>query len=142
MAELIIINPEHPFSDRELFFFALGLGAAAWAAPFVVDLSLGYLPGLQYPGSGFERAVNDLGRPALMGLGAAVLGFCSPRRGWFFAPALALADVVLWIVRAGLAAGQSDVDRLPVLVPALLRILALTVLPAAVTGAIMYLVRD
>ena len=142
MAELIIIKPEHPFSGRELFFFALCLGALAWAAPFVVDLSLAYVPGLQYPGSGFERAVNNLGRPVLMGLGAAVLGFCAPRRGWFFAPALALADVFLWIVRAGLAAGQSDVDRLQELVPALLRILALTVLPAAVTGAIMHVVRD
>jgi len=142
LAELIVIKPEHPFSGRELFFFALCLGALAWAVPFAVDLSLAYVPGLQYPGSGFERAVNNLGRPVLMGLGAAVLGFCAPRRGWFFAPALALVDVFLWIVRAGLAAGQSDVDRLQVLVPSLLRILALTVLPAAVTGAIMYVVRD
>jgi hypothetical protein len=139
---LIVIKPEHPFSGRELFFFALCLGALAWAAPFVVDLSLAYVPGLQYPGSGFERAVNNLGRPVLMGLGAAVLGFCAPRRGWFFAPALALVDVFLWIVRAGLAAGHSDLDRLQVLGPSLLRILALTVLPAAVTGAIMYIVRD
>jgi len=142
LAELIIIKPDHPFSGRELFFFAVCLGALAWVAPFVVDLSLTYVPGLQYPGSGVERAVNNLGRPVLIGLGAAVLGFCAPRRGWFFAPALALVDVFLWIVRAGLAAGQSDVDRLQVLVPSLLRILALTVLPAAVTGAIMYVVRD
>jgi hypothetical protein len=142
LAELIVIKPEHPFSGPELFFFALCLGAVAWAAPFAVDVSLTHVPGLQYPGSGFERAVNTLGRPVLMGLGAAVLGFCAPRRGWFFAPALALVDVFLWIVRAGLAAGQSDVERVQVLVPALLRILALTVLPAAVTGAVMYLVRD
>jgi hypothetical protein len=142
LAELIIIKPEHPFSSRELFFFALCLGALAWVAPFVVDLSLAYVPGLQYPGSGLEGAVKNLGRPVLMGLGAAVLGFCSPRRGWFFALTLALADVFLWIVRAGLAAGQADVDRLQVLVPSLLRILALTVLPAAVTGSIMYIVRD
>jgi hypothetical protein len=142
LAELIIIKPEHPFSGRELISFAVGLGALAWAAPFVVDLSLAYVPGLHYPGSSFERAVNNLGRPVLMGLGAAVLGFCAPRRGWFFAPALALVDIFLWIVRAGLAAGQSDVDRLQVLVPSLLPILALTVLPAAVTGAIMYIVRD
>lgn len=142
MAELIIIKPEHPFSGRELFFFALCLGALAWAAPFAVDVALAYLPGLQYPGSGFERAVNNLGRPVLMGLGAAVLGFCSPRRGWIFAPVLALADVFLWIVRAGLAAGESDVDRLQALAPALLRILALTVLPAAATGVIVHIVRD
>jgi hypothetical protein len=139
---LIVIKPEHPFSHRELFFFAVCLGVLAWVAPFAVDFSLAYVPGLHYPGSGFERAVNNLGRPVLMGLGAAVLGFCAPLRGWCFAPALALVDVFLWIVRAGLAAGQSDVARIEVLGPSLLRILALTVLPAAVTGAIMYIVRD
>jgi hypothetical protein len=142
LAELIIIKPEHPFSGRELISFALCLGALAWAAPFVVDLSLAHVPGLHYPGSGFERGVNNMGRPVLMGLGAAALGFCAPRRGWFFAPALGLVDVALWIVRAGLAAGQSDLDRLQMLLPTLLRILALTVLPAAVTGAIMYVVRE
>jgi hypothetical protein len=41
-----------------------------------------------------------------------------------------------------LAAGQSDLGRIDALGPALLRILALTVLPAAVTGAIIYIVRD
>ena len=142
MAELIVIKPEHPFSGKELFFFAVCLGALAWVAPFAVDFALAHVPGLLYQGSGVERAVNNLGRPVLMGLGAAVLGFCAPRRGWFMAPAVALVDVFLWIVRAGLAAGHSDVDRLQVLVPSLLRILALTVLPAAVTGAIMYIVRD
>jgi hypothetical protein len=142
LAELIIIKPDHPFSGRELFSFAVCLGALAWAAPYVADLSLAYVPGLQYAGSGFERAVNNLGRPVLMGLGGAVLGFCAPRRGWLFAPVLAFVDVFLWIARAGLAAGQSDVDRLQVLAPDLLRILALTVLPAALTGAIVYSVRD
>jgi hypothetical protein len=142
LAELIVIKPDHPFSGKELFLFAVSLGALAWVAPFAVDFTLAHVPGLQYQGSGVERAVNNLGRPVLIGLGAAVLGFCAPRRGWFFAPAVALVDVFLWIVRAGLAAGQSDVARVEVLAPALLRILALTVLPAAVTGAIMYIVRD
>jgi hypothetical protein len=139
---LIVIKPDHPFSGKELFLFAVSLGALAWVAPFAADFTLAHVPGLQYQGSGVERAVNNLGRPVLIGLGAAVLGFCAPRRGWFFAPAVALVDVFLWIVRAGLAAGQSDVARVEVLAPALLRILALTVLPAAVTGAIMYIVRD
>jgi hypothetical protein len=142
LAELIVIKPEHPFSRRELFFFAVCLGALAWVAPFAVDLALAHVPSLQYQGSGVERAVKDLGRPVLVGLGAAVLGFCAPLRGWCFAPALALVDVFLWIVRGGLAAGQSDLDRIEALGPSLVRILALTVLPAAVTGAITYIVRD
>ena len=142
MAELIVIKPEHPFSGRELFFLAVFLGALAWVAPFALDFALARAPGLSYQGSGAERAVKDLGRPVLMGLGAAVLGFCAPSRGWFMAPIIALADVFLWIVRAGLAAGQSDLVRIEALGPSLLRILALTVLPAAVTGAIMYIVRD
>jgi hypothetical protein len=139
---LIVIKPEHPFSRRELFLFAVCLGALAWVAPFAVDFALAHVPGLQYQGSGVERAVNDLGRPVLMGLGAAVLGFCVPSRGWFMAPAVAFVDVFLWIVRAGLAAGQLDVARIVALGPFLLRILALTVLPAAVAGAVMYIVRD
>jgi hypothetical protein len=142
LAELIVIKPEHPFSGRELFFFAVCLGALGWVAPFAVDFTLAHVPGLQYQGSGVERAVNNLGHPVLIGLGAAVLGFCAPRRGWFMAPAVALVDVFLWIVRAGLAAGHADLDRIVALGPSLLRILALTVLPAAVTGAIMYIVRD
>ena len=142
MDELIVIRPEHPFSNRELLGLTLCLGALAWGAPYVVNLSLAYVPGLHYSGSSFAGAVSDLGRPVLMGLGAAVLGVCAPRRGWCFAPALAVVDIFLWIVRAGLAAGQSDVDRLQVLGPVLLRILALTVLPAAVTGAITYIVKD
>jgi len=107
-----------------------------------VDFALAHAPGVPYRSSGFETAVNNLGQPVLIGLGAAVVGFCAPTRGWFMAPAVALVDIFLWIVRAGLAAGQSDVDRLQVLGPSLLRILALTVLPAAVTGGIMYIVRD
>lgn len=142
MAELIVIRPEHPFSGKELFFFAVCLGALAWVAPFAVDFTLAHVPGLQYQGSGVERAVNNLGRPVLMGLAAAVLGFCAPRRGWFMAPAVALVDVFLWIVRAGLATGQPDLARIEALGPAILRILALTVLPAAVAGAVMYIVRD
>lgn len=142
MAELIVIKPDHPFSGRELFYFAVCLGALAWVASFAVDFTLVHVPGLAYHGSGFERAVNDLGRPVLIGLGAAVLGFCAPRRGWFMAPAVGLVDVFLWIVRAGLSARHSDLDRIEALGPSLLRILALTVLPAAVTGAIMYIVRD
>jgi hypothetical protein len=139
---LIVIKPDHPFSGRELFFFAVCLGALAWVAPFAVDFTLARAPGLPYHGSGFEAAVNNLGHPVLIGLGAAVVGFCVPRRGWFMAPAVALVDVFLWIVRAGLAAGHSDLDRIVALGPSLLRILALTVLPAAVAGAIMYIVRD
>lgn len=142
MEQLIVIKPEHPFSGRELFFFAVCLGALAWVAPFAVDFALVHVPGLPYQGSGVERAVNNLGRPVLIGLGAAVVGFCAPRRCWFLAPVVALVDVFLWIVRAGLAAGQSDLDRIETLRPSLLRILALTVLPASVTGAIMYIVRD
>lgn len=142
MAELIVIKPEHPFSGRELFFFAVCLGALAWVAPFAVDFTLAHVPGLQYQGSDVERSVNSLGRPVLIGLGAAVLGFCAPSRGWFMAPAVALVDVFLWIVRAGLAAEHSDLGRIEALGPPLLRILALTVLPAAVTGAIMHIVRD
>ena len=142
MAELIVIKPEHPFSGKELFFFAVSLGVLAWIAPFAVDFALARAPILSYQGSGVERAVKDLGRPVLTGLGAAVLGFCAPTRGWFMAPIVALADVFLWIVRAWLAAGQSDLGRVETLGPALLRILALTVLPAAVAGAIMYIVRD
>jgi uncharacterized membrane protein len=142
LAELIVIKPEHPFSGKELFFLAVCLGVLAWVGPFVVDFALARVPGLSYQGSGVERAVKDLGRPVLMGLGAAVLGFCAPTRGWFMAPVVALADVFLWIVRAYLASGQSDLGRIEALGPALLRILALTVLPAAVTGAIVYVVRD
>jgi len=143
LAELVVIKPEHPFSSRELLSFALCLGVAAWAVPFIADVSLAYVPGLSYRDSGFARGVNELGRPVLMVIGAAVLGVCAPRRAWAFAPALAVVDVFLWIVRAGLAAGHSDVDRLQDLWPVLLRILALTVLPAAVTGAaITYIVRD
>jgi hypothetical protein len=140
--ELIVIRPEHPFSNRELLGLALCLGVLAWAAPFIVSFSLDYVPGLHYTGSTFAGAVKDFGRPVLMGLGAAVLGVCAPLRGWCFAPALAVVDVFLWIVDAGLAAGQSDVDRLQVLAPSLLRIVAITVLPAAVTGVIVYLVKD
>jgi len=142
LAELIVIKPEHPFSGKELFFFAVCLGALAWVAPIALDFGLAHVPGLQYQGSGAERAVNSLGRPVLIGLGAAVVGFCVPRRGWVMAPAVALVDVFLWVVRAGLAAEHSDLARLQLLGPSLLRILALTVLPAAVTGAIMYVVRD
>lgn len=142
MAELIVIKPEHPFSGKDLFFFAVCLGVLAWVGPSVVDFALARAPGLSYQGSGVERAVQDLARPVLMGLGAAVLGVCAPSRGWFMAPLVALADVFLWIVRAYLASGQSDLGRIEALGPALLRILALTVLPAAVTGAITYMVRD
>jgi len=142
LAELIVIKPEHPFSGKELFFFAVCLGALAWVAPFAVDFTLAHVPGLQYQGSGAERAVNTLGRPVLMGFGAAVIGFCAPTRGWYFAPLIALAEVFIWIVSAGLAAGHSDLDRIEALGPSLLRILALTVLPAAVTGVIVYIVRE
>ena len=142
MDELIVIRPEHPFSNRELLALALCLGALAWAAPFVVSFALDYVPGLHYTGSTFAGAVRDFGRPVLMGIGAAVLGVCAPQRGWCFAPALAVVDVFLWIVHAGLAAGQSDVDRFQALAPSLLRIVAITVLPAAVTGGIIYLVKD
>jgi hypothetical protein len=142
LAELIVIKPEHPFSGKELFFFAVSLGVLAWIAPFVVDFALARAPVLSYQGSGVERAVKDLGRPVLMGLGAAVLGVCAPTRGWFLAPFVALADIFLWVVRAWLATGQSDLGRIEALGPTLLRILALTVLPAAVTGAIAYIVRD
>ena len=142
MAELVVIKPEHPFSSRELLSFALCLGVAAWALPYVADVSLAYVAGPQYRDSGFARGINEFGRPALMVIGAAVLGVCAPRRAWAFAPALAVVDVFLWLVRAGLAAGHSDFDRLNGLWPILLRILALTVLPAAVTGAIVYIVKD
>ena len=142
MDELIVIRPEHPFSNRELLALAFFLGALAWAAPFVVSFSLDYVPGLHYTGSTFAGAVKDFGRPVLIGLGAAVLGVCAPQRGWCFAPVLAVVDIFVWIVQAGLAAGQSDVDRLQVLAPTLLRIVAITVLPAAVTGVIVYLVKD
>ena len=142
MAELIVIKPEHPFTNRELLGLALGLCVLAWAAPVVADLSLAHVPGLPYSGSSFARGVNNLGRPVLMAVGAAVLGVCAPLRGWGFSPAIAAVDVFLSIVRAGLAAGQSDVERLQVLGPSLLRILALTVLPAGITGAITYIVKD
>jgi hypothetical protein len=142
LAELIVIKPEHPFSGKELFFLAVCLGVLTWAGPLAVDFALARAPGLPYHGSGVERAVKDLGRPVLMGLGAAVVGFCAPSRGWFMAPFVGLADVFLWIVRAWLATGQSDLGRIEALGPALLRILALTMLPAAVAGAITYMVRD
>jgi hypothetical protein len=142
LAELVVIKPEHPFSGRELLSFGLCLGVAAWALPYVADFSLAYVAGSQYRDSDFARGVNELGRPALMVIGSAILGVCAPRRAWAFAPALAVVDVFLWFVRAGLAAGHSDLDRLDGLWPILLRILALTVLPAAVTGAIVYIVKD
>ena len=142
MAELVVIKPEHPFSGRELLSFAVCLGVAAWALPYAADFSLAHVPGLSYRDSGFASGVNELGRPVLMVIGAAILGVCAPRRAWAFAPALAVVDVFLWIVRAGLAASHSELDRLDTLWPVLLRILALTVLPAAVTGAITYIVRD
>ena len=143
MAELIVIKPEHPFSSRELFFFALCLGVTAWALPYVADYSLAYVSGAQYRNSGFARGVNELGRPALMVIGSAILGVCAPRRAWAFAPlGLAAGDVFLWLVRAGLAASHSDFYQLNGLWPILLRILALTVLPAALTGAIVYFVKD
>ncbi len=142
MAELVVIKPEHPFSGRELLSFALFLGVAAWVLPYLADYSLPYVPGLHYRDSGIARGVNEFGRPALMAIGGAVLGICAPRRAWAFAPALAAVDVFLWLVRAGLAAGHSDFDRLDGLWPILLRILALTVFPAAVTGAIVSIVKD
>ena len=142
MDELIVIRPEHPLTNRELLGLALAMGALAWGVPLVADLSLAYVPGLRYIGSGFARAVNDLGGPVLIGLGAALLGVCAPTRAWCFALAIAPVDLFLWIVRAGLAAGQSDVDRIQVLWPALLRIFAITMLPAALTGAITYVVRE
>ena len=142
MAELVVIRPEHPFSGRELLSFALCLGVAVWAVPFIADVSLPYVPGLSYRDSGFARSVNELGRPVLMVVGAAVMGVCAPLRAWAFSPALAVVDGFLWIVRAGLAAGHSDFDRLQELWPVLLRILALTVFPAAVAGAITYVVKD
>lgn len=142
MEGLIVIRPDHPFSGRELFFFALFLGALAWAAPLAMDFALATVPGLPYRDSPFESAVNNLGRPVLIGLGAAVVGFCAPLRGLFIAPAVAVVDVFLWIVRAGLAAGHSDLDRIEALGPSLLRIVALTMLPAAVTGAIVHIARD
>ena len=141
MAELVVVKPEHPFSNRELLSFAVFLGVAAWALPLVADFALAYVPGLSYRDSGFARGVSELGRPVLTVIGAAVLGVCAPRRAWAFAPALAVVDVFLWVVRAGLAAGHSDPGRLEDLWPILLRILALTTLPAAVTGAITYIVR-
>ena len=142
MAELVVIKPEHPFGGRELFSFALCLGVAAWALPLIANLSLAYALAPQYRDSGLARGVNELGRPALMVIGGAVLGVCVPRRAWAFAPVLAVVGVFLWLVRAGLAAGHSDFDRLDGLWPILLRILAFTVLPAAVTGVIVYIVKD
>jgi len=142
LAELVVIKPEHPFNSRELLSFAVCLGVAAWALPYVADVSLAYVAGFQYRDSGFARGVNEFARPALMVIGSAILGVCAPRRAWAFAPALAVVDVFLWLVRAGLAAGHSDLDRLDGLWPILLRILAVTVLPAAVTGVIVYFVKD
>jgi hypothetical protein len=142
LAELVVIKPEHPFSSRELLSFGVCLGVAAWVLPYVADFSFAYVAGLQYRDSGFARGINEFGRPALMVIGAAVLGVCAPRRAWAFAPALAVVDVFLWLVRAGLAAGQADLDRLDGLWPILVRILAVTVLPAAVTGVIVYFVKD
>ena len=142
MEDLIVIKPEHPFSGKELFLFAACLGAAAWIVPLAVDFGLANVPSLGYRGSGVETAVNSLGRPVLTGIGAAVIGFCAPTRGWFTAPAVALGDVFLWVVGIALAISAANVDRIEALGPPLLRILALTMLPAAVTGGIVYIVRD
>lgn len=136
MAELTGITPEHPFTNGELFAAALSLGVVAWLLPVGADLVLGYGLGAQYEGSGLAHAVTGFGRPVLVGLGAVLLGFADPRRGWRIAPAIAFGDLFFWLAAATPAVRRGDVDWLEGLVQPLLKILALTAAPAAAAGLV------